>query len=303
MPSLLSRIGGLVGNAAIPAAAARGAYKQGKTEGQHQSMVDRMQQAIADAQITETKQRGEYYKGLGDDQWFESSDGGTYNRRSGERRTGPGKSTPHGEEHYDPIKDEVGFTTINSDGTTGWKKTRNATMIDKMKYERVPRDPSDPAPQPPERPGVAESRENDLKRKKADDLVSSFLATHDLEELTAENLQVFAGHILTGDERSALGRARTPPAADRAISIPPIRPVTAPKVGAPGKTAPPPVAPRKKPGEDPIKSVKFEPVGGGTKSNPQDEADKAALRKVHPEMSEVQITELLAKLRTKPPEG
>lgn len=290
MPSLLSRLG----NLAIPAAAARGSYVAGKTEGTRQTMLDKMQAALQQSQVDENKQRSEYYKGLSTDNWYENANGDIYNRRTGVVNRGPGKQTPHGEEHYDPERGEVGFTTMGTDGTVGWKKTRDATRIDKMKYERIPRDTDTP---PPEQPGVVAARDADQKRKKADDLVSSFLATHDLDDLTAENLQVFAGHILTAEERSALGRTRTPPAAERAMSVPPIvKPTITPRAGP--KTGP---APRKKPGEDPVVSVEFSPVGG-KKTNPQDEVDKAALRTAHPEMTEAQITELLAKLRTKPPE-
>lgn len=295
MPSLLSRIGSL----AIPAAAARGSYIAGKTEGEarkaetgRQSMLDKMQAALQGAQLKETQQRGEYYEGLSSDNWAEDSQGNIFNRRSGEQRRGAGKPpTTHGEEHYDPERDEVGFTVMNADGTMGWKKTRGATRIDKMKYDHVPRDGSEP---PPEQPGVGEGRAYEAKKKKADDLVSSYLATHDLEDLTAENLQVFAGRILTNEERSALGRARTPPAADRAFSIPPIsRPKVTPRDSSKA-TAPP-----KK--TDNIRSVEFYPVGGAPKDSTQEEVDKAALRRAHPEMSEAQVTALLARLRSRPP--
>lgn len=297
MPSLLSRIGGL----AIPAAAARAAYKTGQSAEKRESLIDRMNAAVAKSQIDETNARGEYYKNLGGDQWFESANGDIVNRRDGTVHHGtPKQGTPHGEEHFDPTRGEpdpttgkpsgeVGITIFNPDGSIGWKKTRVGTLTDRMKYEHTPRDMNDP---PPEAPGVADGRKYDLKKRKADDLVSSFLATHDLADLTAENLQVFAGHVLDADERAALGRTRTPPVADRAISVPPIT-RSSPKITpAPdGKKAPPPVEP----------TVKFMSGADFAREkrgvDPQEEADKAALRTAHPEMTEEQISTLLRQLR------
>lgn len=320
MPSLLARLG----QAAIPAAEARAGYMSGEREQtltnnaqQRQSMLDKMNQMLGAAQIDETKSRGDYYKGLGNDNWAENSQGDFYNKRTGEIHRGSGRPpVPHGEEHFDPTKGppdpttgqpsgEVGLTFVGPDGQISWKKTRDATMIDRTRYSREPRDPSAPAPEPAD---VVQSRSYDRKKKAADDFVAGFLANHDASDLTADNLQVYAGRVLTSEERAALGRMRTPPAADRSFEIPPASGApTSPKVvpsAAPGKTKPP-VTPL------PVKheqTTEFEPVGTFARKArgenvAQDEVDKAALRQAHPEMNEDQITNLLGQLRGSRPPG
>lgn len=307
MPGLLARLGAL----AVPAAAARGSYIAGDVEGKRearaehrQSMLDQMQAGLAGAQLDETKARGDYYKGLSSDNWSENSLGDIYNKRSGEVHRGSGKSTPHGEEHYDPTRGapdpvtgkptgEMGITVINSDGTTGWKKTREATNIDRAKYARMPRDQDQP---PPEAKDVVKTREYDLGKKKADDLVSAFLSNHPLEDLTTDNLAIFKGDALDDTERAALGRVRMPPAADRTLSVPQLPSSSSPKIVTPPVV---PGATKKKP-----PTTSFQSAGdyartqrGQQPQDAQDEADKAALRAAHPDKNEAEITALLGRIR------